>query len=267
MTPITNTLFGILFIFFCTTLGSSFVFFFRKPISEKFNQIIVGFAGGIMLSASCFSLISPVLEQNDAILPGYLIAAIGILAGVLFLWLIDKLLPHIHAAENEEEGVGTTKVNRTAKMFLAVTIHNIPEGLSVGIAYGVALALLRDGDNSGTSALYSALSLAIGIGLQNIPEGMAVALPFRAETKKSSKAFFYGFLSGVVEPIAALFGLFLAMEVKAIMPWALSFAGGAMLYVILEEMVPESKGSAKDHLGVFSFLFGFVLMMVMDAAL
>ena len=158
-------------------------------------------------------------------------------------------------------------MKKTTKMFLAVTIHNIPEGLSVGIAYGVALANLRNDSALGMTSLASTLSLAIGIGLQNIPEGLAVALPFKSETKNTTKAFLYGMGSGAVEPIAALLGLFLAMEVEAIMPWALSFAGGAMLYVILEEMVPEAKGDSINHSGIFAFLFGFILMMVMDAAL
>ena len=220
-----------------------------------------------MLSASCFSLIAPVLEEKSQPVPGYFIAAIGIILGVLFLYLIDKFLPHLHVRENEEEGIKTKRVKKTTKMFLAVTIHNIPEGLSVGIAYGVALANLRNDSALGMTSLASALSLAIGIGLQNIPEGLAVALPFKSETKKTTKAFLYGMGSGAVEPVAALLGLFLAMEVEAIMPWALSFAGGAMLYVILEEMVPEAKGDSINHSGIFAFLFGFILMMVMDAAL
>lgn len=220
-----------------------------------------------MLSASCFSLIAPVLEEKSQPVPGYFIAAIGIILGVLFLYLIDKFLPHLHVRENEEEGIKTKRVKKTTKMFLAVTIHNIPEGLSVGIAYGVALANLRNDSALGMASLASALSLAIGIGLQNIPEGLAVALPFKSEIKNTTKAFLYGMGSGAVEPVAALLGLFLAMEVEAIMPWALSFAGGAMLYVILEEMVPEAKGDSINHSGIFAFLFGFILMMVMDASL
>ena len=220
-----------------------------------------------MLSASCFSLIAPVLEEKSQPVPGYFIAAIGIILGVLFLYLIDKFLPHLHVRENEEEGIKTKRVKKTTKMFLAVTIHNIPEGLSVGIAYGVALANLRNDSALGMTSLASALSLAIGIGLQNIPEGLAVALPFKSETKNTTKAILYGMGSGAVEPIAAVLGLFLAMEVEANMPWALSFAGGAMLYVILEEMVPEARGDSINHSGIFAFLFGFILMMVMDAAL
>lgn len=266
MNAVLISVFGIFFIFFCTTLGSSFVFFFHREISGKLNDVIVGFAGGIMLSASCFSLIQPVLETSSSALPGYGIAAIGITLGALFLYLIDKALPHFHVSSSSDEGIHAERFDKTLKMFFAVTIHNIPEGLSVGIAFGVALALLRENPGD-MSSVFSALSLAIGIGIQNIPEGLAVALPFQAETGKRGKAFLYGTLSGAVEPVAAILGLFLAMEVQAIMPYALSFAGGAMLYVILEEMVPECKGENNSHRGVFSFLIGFILMMVMDQAL
>ena len=265
MNPVLISVFGISFIFLCTTLGAAFVFFFRKEIPPKWNEVILGFAGGIMLSASCFSLIQPVLSVSQGPLSGYAIAAIGIFLGVFFLYLIDRLLPHFHVQEKKDEGIHAAKVRKTLKMFLAVTIHNIPEGLSVGIAFGVALAQWKASKD--LSSIYSALSLAIGIGIQNIPEGLSVALPFQAETKKKGKAFLYGTLSGAVEPISAVFGLFLAMQVEGIMPWALAFAGGAMLYVILEEMVPQSDEDSTSHIGVFSFLFGFVLMMVLDQAL
>ena len=156
-------------------------------------------------------------------------------------------------------------------MFLAVTIHNIPEGLSVGIAYGVALALLKDSPESaqGLAALTGALMLAIGIGIQNIPEGTAVAMPIQSETGKTSKAFLFGMLSGAVEPIAAVIGLFLAYFLSPIMPWALGFAGGAMIYVIIEEMVPEAKSEEEkhSHYGVWSFMIAFVTMMILDSAL
>lgn len=270
MNPVFNTVFGITFIFFCTTLGASFVFFFRKKeISNKVNQIFVGLAAGIMLSASVFSLIQPVIETKTSYLPGYAIAAIGVILGALFLYAIDKTLPHIHVHENEEEGIKTEKMSKTAKMFLAVTIHNVPEGLSVGIAYGVGLALIKaDPDSTeATAAMMSAFSLALGIGIQNIPEGTTVSLPIKAETNKTGKAFLFGMLSGAVEPVAAFFGLLLAMNVTFIMPWALSFAGGCMLYVIVEEMVPDAQSDPTNHYGVWSFILGFVLMMVLDTAL
>lgn len=269
MSPVLNAAIGISLIFLCTTLGSSFVFFFRKrEISPKVNQIAVGFAAGIMLAASVFSLIQPVLVMEVSYMPGYLIAGIGVVLGALFLFGIDKLLPHFHVRENEEEGLPSRKLGKTAKMFLAVTIHNVPEGLSVGIAYGVGLALVRTnpGSTEAIAGMASALSLAIGIGIQNIPEGTSVALPIKSDTGSTRKAFFFGMFSGAVEPLAAVVGLFLAMSITSIMPWALAFAGGCMLYVIIEEMVPDSQSDPTNHYGVWSFIAGFVLMMILDVA-
>lgn len=270
MNPILNATLGIALIFLCTTLGASFVFFFRKrKVSPIVSQISLGLAGGIMLSASFFSLILPSVKTKTDYLPGYLIAAIGIFLGAFFLYGIDKLLPHLHVKENEEEGIPTKKLGKTAKMFLAVTIHNIPEGLSVGIAYGIALALSQSHPESeeALSGLSGAFSLALGIGIQNIPEGTSVSLPIKAETGKTGKAFLFGMLSGAVEPVSALVGLFLAMNLTSLMPWALSFAGGAMLYVIAEEMIPDASKDPLKHYGVWSFMAGFVLMMVLDVAL
>lgn len=251
---------GIAIIFGCTTLGALFVFFFRnKAISKTLNRIFVGFAAGVMLSASFFSLIKPALESEAGYMPIWAIVAIAVVLGAGFLWLIDKLVPHFHVSENENEGLPTRGLSKTSKMFLAVTIHNVPEGLSVGIAFGVALA---NPDNY--ALLIGALLLAIGIGIQNIPEGAVVALPIKAETGSSFKAFLFGTFSGAVEPIAAVIGLFLAMQIQAIMPWALAFAAGCMIYVVGEEMIPEMKGEGHDHFGVWSFIFGFVVMMILD---
>ena len=251
---------GIATIFLCTSLGSLVVFFFRKKeISSKLNRIFIGFAAGVMFSASFFSLIKPALETEASYMPTWSIVAISVILGAGFLWLIHKQVPHFHVAENESEGLPSEGLSKTSKMFLAVTIHNVPEGLSVGIAFGVALA------NTGNqSLLIGALLLAIGIGIQNIPEGAVVALPVKGETGSSLKAFLFGVASGAVEPIAAVIGLFLAMQIQVIMPWALAFAAGCMIYVVVEEMVPEMKGEGHDHFGVWSFLFGFVVMMVLD---
>ena len=250
---------GISVIFLCTTLGSLFVFFFKKKeISNKLNRIFIGFAAGVMFSASFFSLIKPALETEASYMPIWLIVGISVILGAGFLWLIDKLIPHFHVSENKDEGLPTRGLSKTSKMFLAVTIHNVPEGLSVGIAFGVALA------NPGNHALLiGALLLSIGIGIQNIPEGAVVALPIKGETGSSTKAFLFGMGSGAVEPVAAVIGLFLAMQIQAIMPWALAFAAGCMIYVVAEEMVPEMKGEGHDHFGVWSFIFGFVIMMVL----
>ena len=251
---------GISLIFACTTLGSLFVFFLRKKeISPTLNRIFVGFAAGVMLSASFFSLIKPALETDVNYMPSYLLVASAVVLGAGFLWLIDKIIPHFHVNENKEEGLPSRGLSKTSKMFLAVTIHNVPEGLSVGIAFGVALA------NPGNNALLmGAFLLAVGIGIQNIPEGAVVALPIKGETGSSSKAFLFGMFSGAVEPVAAVLGLFLAMQIQAIMPWALAFAAGCMIYVVAEEMIPEMKGEEHNHFGVWSFIIGFIVMMVLD---
>ena len=250
---------GIPLIFICTTLGSLLVFFFKKEIFSRLNRVFVGFAAGVMLSASFFSLIKPALEEETTYMPNWLIVGISIILGALFLWGIDKIIPHFHINENKEEGLESKKLSKNAKMFLAVTIHNVPEGLSVGIAFGVALA---NPDNK--ALLVGALLLAIGIGIQNIPEGAVVALPIKGETGSSKKAFLFGMGSGAVEPVAAVIGLFLAMQIQAIMPWSLAFAAGCMIYVVCEEMIPEMNDEEHDHFGVWSFIIGFVIMMALD---
>jgi len=253
-------LIGIPLIFACTTLGSLFVFFLRKrEISPRLSKIFIGFAAGVMFSASFFSLIKPALETGVSYMPSWLIVVISIVLGAGFLWLIDKVVPHFHTNENKEEGLRTNRMSKTSKMFLAVTIHNIPEGLSVGIAFGVALS-----QTNNHALLVGALLLAIGIGIQNIPEGAVVSLPVKAETGSSGKAFVFGMLSGIVEPIAAVIGLFLAMQIQGIMPWALAFAAGCMIYVVAEEMIPEMTSEGHDHFGVWSFIIGFIVMMVLD---
>ena len=252
-------LIGIPLIFICTTLGALFVFFIRKKdISPRLNKIFTGFAAGVMFSASFTSLIVPALDSETTFMPTWLIVVISIVLGAGFLWLIDKIVPHFHAQEGKEEGLHTRGMSKNAKMFLAVTIHNVPEGLSVGIGFGVALA------QHNNALLVGALLLAIGIGIQNIPEGAVVSLPIKGETGSSFKAFIFGMLSGAVEPIAALFGLFLAMQIQGIMPWALAFAAGCMIYVVAEEMIPEMTSEGHDHFGVWSFIIGFVVMLALD---
>ena len=254
-------LIGIPLIFICTTLGALLVFFIRKKdISPNLNKIFIGFAAGVMFSASFFSLIKPALETEVPYMPSYALVAISTLLGAGFLWLIDKIVPHFHVKENEDEGLPTKKMSKTSKMFIAVTIHNVPEGLSVGIAFGVALS-----QPNNSLLLMGALLLSIGIGIQNIPEGAVVSLPIKSETGSSLKAFLFGMFSGIVEPIAAVLGLFLAMQIQGIMPWALAFAAGCMIYVVAEEMIPEMTSEGHGHLGVWSFLIGFVIMMVLDS--
>ena len=250
---------GISVIFACTTLGALTVFLFKKSISNKLNRIFIGFAAGVMFSASFFSLIKPALDTEVSYMPTWGVVAISILLGAGFLWGIDKIVPHFHVGENENEGLPSRGLSKTSKMFLAVTIHNVPEGLSVGIAFGVALA-----NPNNHALLVGALLLALGIGIQNIPEGAVVALPIKGETGSSFKAFLFGTFSGAVEPIAAVIGLFLAMQIQSIMPWALAFAARCMIYVVGEEMIPEMKGEEHDHFGVWSFVFGFIVMLILD---
>ena len=267
MNPIVNAIIGISLIFLCTTIGSSFVLFFKgKSISPKLNRIFLGFAAGIMLSASVFSLIVPALNTEVDYLPTYVIVPLSVILGAAFLWGIDKLTPHFHPIREEEEGLHNAHISKTMKMFMAVTIHNVPEGLSVGIAYGVALAAFASNSNSAVGLLTGALMLAVGIGIQNIPEGAVVALPFASQVG-TKKAFGLGTLSGAVEPVAAVIGLFLALFIQPIMPYALSFAAGCMLYVIAEEMIPDLQADCKSHEGVWSFILGFALMLVLDTAL
>ena len=251
---------GLSIIFLATSLGASFAFLFKRGISNRLNQIFLGFSAGIMLSASIFSLIMPALETENNNIPIWLIVSLSILAGGLFIWGIDKLLPHLH--KSGEEGIKNNKISKNTKMFLAVTIHNIPEGLSVGIAFGVVLA-----NNNSFEALLGALFLAIGIGIQNIPEGAVVSLMFKGEGVGNKKSFLYGMLSGIVEPIAGVIGLLLAFSIKTIMPYALSFSAGCMLYVIAEEMIPDMKGDSLNHYGVWSFFLGFIIMMILDVSL
>ena len=256
------TVLGFALIFIATAAGASVVFFFKKEISPKLNTLILGFAAGIMIAASVWSLIIPSLEGAEE---GYgdlswLPAATGILAGGIFLTLLDKIIPHFHSGTKEDEGVNTGKVNMSTKLFLAVTIHNIPEGLAAGVVFGAAAV--------GTESAYlSALVLAIGMAVQNFPEGVAVALPLHAATGSKTKAFLYGAASGIVEPIFAIFGFFLTSFVEALQPWLLAFAAGAMIFVVAEDLIPDAKLQEHPHLGTWGVVAGFVLMMVLDVAL
>ena len=254
---------GVMFIFLMTTLGSALVFFFKKDLSANFKKIFLGFASGIMIAASIFSLLLPAIEEPVDYMPSWLVVGISFLLGCGFLFLIDKIVPHIHKGMNEEEGVKTKRMKSTTKMFLAVLIHNIPEGLAVGLAFGLVFSGQGDSD----ALLMSALMLALGMGLQNFPEGAAVSLPMMDELKSKPKAFLYGMLTGIVEPIAAVIGIFLSMYISGIMPWALAFAAGCMVYVTVEELIPEAQMDSKNHMGTRSFIAGFIVMMILDIAL
>ncbi|MFA6861880.1 MAG: ZIP family metal transporter [Bacilli bacterium] len=265
MTAQIISIISISIIFLATTLGSAFVFFFKKGFGTKVNDFVLGFAGGIMIAASFFGLILPSINQSKTIDVyqgrNFVPPIVGFIVGGLLLWGMDKLIPHTHLSNNVDEGRGHQNTPRNLKFFLAVTIHNIPEGLSVGFACGLALA---SKDNQMALA-YSALSLAIGIAIQNIPEGAAVSVPLFGEGETKGKSFLFGTLSGVVEPIFAIAGLFLA-QLSIITPWLLAVAAGAMFYVTLDEIMPEARKTADAHIGIWSFMIGFVIMMALELA-
>lgn len=254
------TALGFVLVFIGTAAGAAVVFVFKKDISPKFNTLFLGFAAGIMIAASVWSLIIPSIDGAESYGKlAWLPAAIGIVAGGIFLTLLDKVVPHMHIATNEVEGMHSNAAMST-KMFLAVTIHNIPEGLAAGVVFGAAATGSKE-------AYFSALVLAIGMAVQNFPEGAAVALPLRAATGSRVKAFLYGAGSGIVEPIFAIFGYFLTSYVEVLQPWLLAFAAGAMLFVVAEDLIPEAKLAEHPHLGTWGVVSGFVLMMILDVAL
>lgn len=260
MSHTTMTVLGICFIFLMTTLGASLVFFF-KNISQKTNSIFLGFASGIMIAASIWSLLIPAMEQSAGWGKwSFVPAAIGFLLGGLFLVLIDKIVPHFHQGTQHEEGMHSS-LKKSTKLFLAITIHNIPEGLSVGFAFGAAASLGTD------AALISALGLALGIGIQNFPEGAAVSLPMKQAVGNSRKAFLFGMGSGAVEPVCAVLGFFLASYIEVLQPWLLAFSAGAMIFVVAEDLIPDIKFDDDSHIGIWGLMFGFVLMMILDVAL
>lgn len=255
------TVIGFVIIFAATTLGAALVYFFKKDISPKTNTLFLGFASGIMIAASVWSLLLPSIDGAiDWGKWSFVPALVGFLLGGIFLVILDKVVPHFHSGIGEEEGP-CTALKKPLKMFLAVTIHNIPEGLAVGFAFGAAAA-------SGSNAAFvAALGLAIGMAIQNIPEGAAVALPMSQSTGSKGKAFLYGMGSGAVEPLAALIGYFLAAALTAAQPWFLAFAAGAMIFVVAEDLIPDAQLSSHPHLGTWGVMIGFAVMMVLDVAL
>lgn len=265
MNPIMMAFLATLFTWFVTALGSATVFFF-KEINQKVLNTMLGFASGVMIAASFWSLLAPSIEMAEEL--GYipwLMAAGGFLCGGLFLLLSDKLIPHIHPTKSNEEAEGLpSSLRRSVLLVLAITLHNIPEGLAVGVAFGAAAA----GDSA---SLGSAIALAIGIGLQNFPEGAAVSIPLRREGMSRSKAFFYGQASGIVEPIAGVLGALAVSQMQPLLPFALAFAAGAMIYVVVEELIPEaqnSKGvSHHSDWSTMGAMVGFAVMMILDVAL
>ena len=245
--------------FLGTTLGSAMVFFLKKEINPKIQKVLLGFASGVMIAASIWSLIQPAIEMFDkGDFRSWLIPAAGFLIGMGFLLLLDYVVPHIHI-DSQEEGPKSSRVSKTTKMMFAVTLHNVPEGL----AFGVIIA----GTLSGTMNEQAMLALAIGIAIQNFPEGAIVSMPLKEEGFSKLKAFLLGTLSGAVEPIAALLAIALTSVVNIILPYALAFAAGAMIYVVVEELIPEANAGGHSNLATIGLAVGFVLMMCLDIAL
>lgn len=264
--PVTQALIGTGFTWAMTALGASMVFFFKKINKNVLNGML-GFAAGVMIAASFWSLLAPGIDLAEEIgQVAWLTAAIGFLAGGGFLYLVDKTLPHLHLGLDRSEAEGVkTSWQRSVLLVLAITLHNIPEGLAVGVAFGAVAA------GVGSSAtLAAAVALAIGIGLQNFPEGAAVSIPLRREGFSRRKAFLYGQASGIVEPIAGALGAFAVLSMRSMLPYALAFAAGAMIYVVVEELIPESQigeGSSGTDIATIGAMVGFTVMMILDVAL
>lgn len=256
-----NTFLGILIPFLGTALGSACVFFMKKSLSDKVQRALTGFAAGVMVAASVWSLLIPAVEQSASMGKfSFFPAFVGFWAGILFLLALDRIVPHLHAKSGQTEGP-KSNLQRTTMMVLAVTLHNIPEGMAVGVMYAGFLS----GNSSITAA--SALALSLGIAIQNFPEGAIISLPLRAEGEKRGKAFFGGVLSGIVEPVGAVLTLVAARLIVPALPYLLSFAAGAMIYVVIEELIPEMSQGRHSNIGTVFFAVGFSVMMVLDVAL
>ena len=252
---------GIMISFLGTTLGAACVFFMKRSLGDLVQRALAGFAAGVMVAASIWSLLIPAIEQSEGMGKlSFLPAFIGFWVGVLFLLLLDHLLPHLHVGSNQAEGP-KSRLGRTTMMVLAVTLHNIPEGMAVGVVYAGFLS----GNTQITAA--NALALSLGIAIQNFPEGAIISMPLRAEGERKGRAFLGGVLSGVVEPIGAVLTLLAAQLVIPALPYLLSFAAGAMLYVVVEELIPERSQGRHSNLGTVFFAVGFSVMMVLDVAL
>ena len=254
-------LLGLLIPFAGTAAGSACVFVMKKQLGDRIQRILTGFASGVMVAASIWSLLIPAMEQAKALGKlAFLPAGIGFWLGILFLLFLDSVIPHLHLNAEKAEGP-RSRLKKTTMMVLAVTLHNIPEGMAVGVVYAGFLS-----DNSLISA-GGALALALGIAIQNFPEGAIISMPLHAENVSKGKAFLYGTLSGAVEPVGALLTILAAGFILPTMPYLLSFAAGAMIYVVVEELIPEMSAGEHSNIGVVAFTLGFTVMMALDVAL
>lgn len=263
LSPVWQALIATTFTWLVTALGAATVFFF-KQVNRKLLDGMLGFAAGVMIAASYWSLLAPAIEMAEAAsnVPVWVPAAVGFLSGGAFIRLLDLFLPHLHLGfpETEAEGVHT-KWRRSILLVLAITLHNIPEGLAVGVAFGAAAA------NLPSATLAGAIVLAIGIGIQNFPEGMAVAVPLRADGISPAKSFWYGQVSAWIEPVAGIAGAAAVLLMKPILPYALAFAAGAMIFVVVEELIPESQLAKNTDFATTGAMLGFVIMMILDVTL
>ena len=257
----TDAFYGILIPFLGTSLGAASVFFLKKALGDRIQRALTGFAAGVMVAASVWSLLIPAMEQSAALgRLAFFPAAVGFWLGILFLLLLDHIIPHLHRNSQQAEGPHS-QLQRTTMMVLAVTLHNIPEGMAVGVVYAGYL--------SGTAQITAAgaLALSLGIAIQNFPEGAIISMPLRAEGMSKGRAFWGGVLSGIVEPIGAVLTILAAGIIVPALPYLLSFAAGAMLYVVVEELIPEMSQGEHSNIGTVFFAVGFSLMMVLDVAL
>ena len=269
LSPIIQALIGTLFTWGLTALGASLVFFF-KTINKKMLNAMLGFAAGVMVAASFWSLLNPAIILSEELGHiSWITVSIGFLSGGFFLFLIDKLLPHLHLGLKTDNAEGIkTSWQRSILLVLSITLHNIPEGLAVGVAFGAAAFGIPG------ASVASAVALAIGIGLQNFPEGAAVSIPLRREGFTRKKAFFYGQASGIVEPIAGVLGVIAVVSMRNFLPFALAFAAGAMIFVVVEELIPEAQLNEGENginksadIATIGFMIGFAIMMILDVAL
>lgn len=243
-----------------TCLGSFMVFFMKEKISDKLEKVLLGFAAGVMVAASVWSLLIPSLELAGESKISWVPAAVGFMLGIVFLLLIDCFVPHLHLESDKPEGV-KSKLQKSSMLLLAVTIHNIPEGMAVGVAFAGVFS------GNTNMSLMGAVALAVGISIQNFPEGAIISMPLKETGISKGRAFIYGSLSGAVEPVAALITIALTAYIVPVLPYILSFAAGAMIYVVVEELVPESQNGEHTNIGTIGFALGFVLMMILDVAL
>lgn len=254
-------LIGIAIPFLGTVLGSSMVFFMKNKMNNKLEKLLIGFAAGVMISASIWSLMDPSIQMSgEQGKIAWMPAAIGFSLGILFLLLLDSVIPHLHLKDDKPEGI-KAKIKRETMLVFAVTLHNIPEGMAVGVVLAGSFI------GNTTMSIAGAFALAIGIAIQNFPEGAIISMPLRSEGVKKGKAFIYGALSGIVEPIAAILTIALINSIVPILPYLLAFAAGAMMYVVVEELIPESQTGEHSNIGTIGVSVGFVIMMILDVAL